>query len=61
MKKFMMLTVGVLILGVVLIVLIRDDQSVMGGFIKLIGLSLTLISAFFLILNMIGLSPNKLE
>ena len=61
MKKFVMLTVGVLILGVVLIVLIRDDQSVMGGFIKLIGLSLTLISAFFLILNMIGLLPNKLE
>lgn len=61
MKKFVMVTVGVLILGVVLIVLIRDDQSVMGGFIKLIGLSLTLISAFFLILNMIGISPNKLE
>jgi len=61
MKKFLMLTVGVLILGIVLIVLIRDDQSVMGGFIKLIGLSLTLISAFFLILSMLGVAPDKLK
>ena len=57
----MILTIGVMILGVVLIVLIRDDQSVMGGFIKLIGLSLTLISAFFLILSMLGVAPNKLK
>jgi len=61
MKKYMILTIGVMILGVVLIVLIRDDQSVMGGFIKLIGLSLTLISAFFLILSMLGVAPNKLK
>jgi hypothetical protein len=61
MKKYLILAVGLMILGIVVIILIRNDQSIMGGFIKLIGLSFMLASAFLIIVHMMGISMNKVK
>jgi hypothetical protein len=60
MKKYVFINSTVLFLGLIIIIIIRDDASVLGGFIKLIGLSITIISGFLLILSFFGLTLNRL-
>ncbi len=50
----------VLFIGLLIIILMRDDGTILGGYIKLIGFSLTLISGFLLILSFFGLKLNRL-
>jgi len=59
--KYVVGTSVVLIAGILILVLVRDDASVIGGFIKFIGLCLTLISAFLLICSFFGITLNRLE
>ncbi|DAC72128.1 MAG TPA: hypothetical protein DSN98_06825 [Thermoplasmata archaeon] len=61
MKKYVLINSGVLFIGLLIIVLVRNDASVLGGFVKLIGLSLTLIGAFLLILYFFGITLNRLQ
>jgi hypothetical protein len=60
MKKYVFINSIVLFIGLLIIILMRDDGTVIGGFIKLIGLSLTIISGFLLILSFFGLTLNRL-
>ena len=60
MEKYVFINSIVLLIGLVIIILMRDDGTVLGGFIKLIGLSLTIISGFLLILSFFGLTLNRL-
>lgn len=60
MKKYILLNSLILLIGLLIIIIMRDDGSVLGGFIKLIGLSLTIISGFLLILSFFGLTLNRL-
>jgi hypothetical protein len=60
MKKYVFINSIVLFIGLLIIILMRDDGTVLGGFIKLIGLSLTIISGFLLILSFFGLTLNRL-
>jgi hypothetical protein len=56
----MLINGGVLFIGLLLIIYARDDVSILGGFIKLIGFSLTLVSAFLLICYIFGLTLSRL-
>ncbi len=60
MKKYIMINGVVLFIGLLIIILMRDDGTILGGYIKLIGFSLTLISGFLLILSFFGLKLNRL-
>ena len=60
MKKYVFINSIVLLIGLLIIILMRDDGTILGGFIKLIGLSLTIISGFLLILSFFGLTLNRL-
>jgi len=60
MKKYMLINGGVLLIGLLLIIYARDDVGILGGFIKLIGFSLTLVSAFLLICYVFGLTLSRL-
>jgi len=60
MKKYVLINSLVLLGGILIIIIMRQDSSVLGGFIKLIGLSFTLISGFLLILSFFGLKLNRL-
>jgi len=60
MKKYMLINGGVLLIGLLLIICARDDVGILGGFIKLIGFSLTLVSAFLLICYVFGLTLSRL-
>jgi|GEM_PF-7084795 len=60
MKKYVLINSLVLLAGILIIIIMRQDSSVLGGFIKLIGLSFTLISGFLLILSFFGLKLNRL-
>jgi hypothetical protein len=60
MKKYVLINSLVLFAGLLIIIIMRDDLSVLGGFIKLIGLSFTIISGFLLILSFFGLTLNRL-
>lgn len=60
MKKYILVNGTVLLVGLLLIIFMRDDMSILGGYLKLIGFSLTLISGFLLILSFFGLKLNRL-
>lgn len=60
MKNYIIINGIVLLIGLLIIILMRDDVSILGGYIKLIGFSLTLISGFLLILSFFGLKLNRL-
>jgi hypothetical protein len=61
MKKYMIINIIVLLIGIVILFLFRDDEYIIGAFIKFIGLCLTLISAFLLICSFCGIKLNRLE
>ncbi|MBN1861804.1 MAG: hypothetical protein JW840_10135 [Candidatus Thermoplasmatota archaeon] len=60
MTKYVLFNSIVLFIGLLLIIFMRDDGTVLGGFIQLIGLSLTIISGFLLILSFFGLTLSRL-
>jgi hypothetical protein len=60
MKKYALVNSGVLLIGLLLIIYARDDVSILGGFIKLIGFSLTLVSSFLVICYFFGLTLSRL-
>jgi hypothetical protein len=60
MKKYVLINSLVLLAGLFIIIIMRDDGSVLGAFIKLIGFSLTIVSGFLLILSFFGLKLNRL-
>jgi len=51
---------GILFIGLLLIIFTRDDVSILGNFIKLIGFSLTLVCAFLVICYLFGLTLSRL-
>lgn len=61
MKKYVLINGAVFLIGLVIIIIIRNDTSVLGAFIKLIGLSFTLMSAFLLILSFFHITSKKLD
>ena len=61
MKKYVLINSLVLFIGLLLIIVMHDNETILGGFIKLIGLSLTIISGFLLILSFFGLKLNRLQ
>lgn len=60
MKNYIIINGVVLLIGLLIIILMKDDMTILGGYIKLIGFSLTLISGFLLILSFFGLKLNRL-
>lgn len=60
MRNYIIINGVVLLIGLLIIILMRDDVSILGGYLKLIGFSLTLISGFLLILSFFGLKLNRL-
>ncbi|KYK21922.1 hypothetical protein AYK25_02925 [Thermoplasmatales archaeon SM1-50] len=60
MKKYVLINSIVLFIGLLIIIIMREDTTIFGGFIKLIGLSFTIVSGFLLILSFFGLKLNRL-
>ncbi|PNX53999.1 MAG: hypothetical protein BV458_01405 [Thermoplasmata archaeon M9B2D] len=60
MKKYILINSIVLFIGLLIIIIMRNDSSILGGFIKLIGFSFTIVSGFLLILSFFGLKLNRL-
>jgi hypothetical protein len=61
MKKYMLVNIFLLLVGIVVIILFKDTTNVVYAFMKFIGLCLTLISAFLIICYFFGITLNKLE
>jgi hypothetical protein len=61
MKKYMLVNICLLLVGIAVLVLFQDDANVGYAFVKFIGLCLTLISAFLIICYLFGITLNKLE
>jgi uncharacterized membrane protein YhaH (DUF805 family) len=61
MKKYILVNICMLLVGIVILVLFQNDANVLHAFIKFIGLCLTLISTFLIICYFFGITLNKLE
>jgi len=61
MKKYIIINIGVLLLGIAILILFQNDANILHAFVKFIGLCFTLISAFLIICYFFGITLNKLE
>jgi uncharacterized Tic20 family protein len=61
MKKYMLVNICLLCVGIAVIVVFQDDANVLHAFIKFIGVCLTLISAFLIICYFFGITLNRLQ
>jgi hypothetical protein len=61
MKKYLMINICLLLIGIVILVVFQDDSNVLYAFVKFIGLCLTLISTFLIICSFFGITLNRLE
>ncbi len=61
MKKYILINIFVLLVGIIILILFQDDSTVLYASVKFIGLCLTLISAFLIICYFFGITLNKLE
>jgi hypothetical protein len=61
MKKYILINICLLLVGIVVLILFQDDSTVLNASVKFIGLCLTLISSFLIICYFFGITLNKLE
>jgi len=61
MKKYLLVNISLLLVGIVILVVFQDDSNVLHAFAKFIGLCLTLISTFLIICYYLGITLNRLE
>ena len=59
MKKYIIVNICVLLVGIALLVFFQVDTDVFHAFVKFIGLCLTLISAFLIICYFFGITLNR--
>lgn len=61
MKKYIIINIGMLLLGIAILILFQNDADLLHAFFKFIGLCLTLISTFLVICYFFGITLNRLE
>jgi hypothetical protein len=61
MKKYLLVNICLLLIGIAVLVLFQDDVNVLHAFIKFIGLCLTSISTFLIICYFFGITLNRLQ
>lgn|GEM_PF-1375234 len=61
MKKYLLINICLLVIGLVILILFRNDSNLLHAFIKFVGLCLTLISTFLIICYLFGITLNRLE
>ncbi len=61
MKKYILINIFVLLVGIAVLILFQDDANILHAFMKFMGLCLTLISTFLIICYFLGITLNKIE